>query len=255
MSSASTTVRSRGPYRTGIRRREQIVAAATTVFAEYGYAGGSVRTIADRVGVSPASLLQHFGSKEGLLMAVLEDWDRHTVEASLTDVTGLDYFRRLPEVMGAHLSNRGLLELFSTIAAEASSPSPPSPRVHPAPLHRQPRHPRHATCSRRSMPATSRPSPRPRSTSRCAWSPPCSTGSGCSGSSTPPPTSSPASAPTSPTPSRAGAVASRPECESDELVHNDLITARAVSNSTTGQPRASMSTNGRQWTLLRQSGV
>jgi AcrR family transcriptional regulator len=126
MTSASTTDRSRGPYRTGLRRREQILEAATAVFAEYGYAGGSLRTIADRVGVSPASLLQHFGSKEGLLMAVLEDWDHHTVEARLTDVTGLDYFRRLPEVMGAHLANRGLLELFSTIAAEASSPSHPA---------------------------------------------------------------------------------------------------------------------------------
>ncbi len=126
MTSSSTTARSRGPYRTGLRRREQIIDAATAVFAEYGYAGGSVRAIADRVGVSPASLLQHFGSKEGLLMAVLEDWDRHTVAARLTDVTGLDYFRRLPEVMAAHLANRGLLELFSTIAAEASSPSHPA---------------------------------------------------------------------------------------------------------------------------------
>jgi AcrR family transcriptional regulator len=119
-------VRSRGPYRTGLRRREQIIDAATAVFAEYGYAGGSIRTIADRVGVSPASLLQHFGSKEGLLMAVLGAWDRHTVAARLTDVTGLEYFRRLPEVMGAHLANRGLLELFSTIAAEASSPTHPA---------------------------------------------------------------------------------------------------------------------------------
>ena len=116
----SSTVRSRGPYRTGVRRREQIIEAATAVFAEYGYAGGSVRTIADRIGVSPASLLQHFGSKEGLLMAVLAEWDRHTVDTSLTDVTGLDYFRRLPEVMATHLENRGLLELFSTIAAANS---------------------------------------------------------------------------------------------------------------------------------------
>ena len=130
----------RGPYRTGVRRREQIIGAATAVFAEYGYAGGSVRTIADRIGVSPASLLQHFGSKEGLLMAVLEDWDRHTVDAQLTDVTGLDYFRRLPEVMAANVGNRGLLELFTTMAAEASSPSHPAHDVHPAPLHRQPRH-------------------------------------------------------------------------------------------------------------------
>ena len=123
MTTAST---SRGPYRTGVRRREQIIGAATAVFAEYGYAGGSVRTIADRIGVSPASLLQHFGSKEGLLMAVLEDWDRRTVDAQLTDVTGLDYFRRLPEVMAANVSNRGLLELFTTMAAEASSPAHPA---------------------------------------------------------------------------------------------------------------------------------
>lgn len=117
---------SRGPYRTGIRRREQIVTAAIAVFGEHGYAGGSIRTIADRVGVSHAALLQHFGSKEGLLTAVLQEWDRQTVEASLADVDGLDYFYRLPEVMGAHLSNRGLLELFTTIAAEASSPAHPA---------------------------------------------------------------------------------------------------------------------------------
>lgn len=123
-SSAGTT--SRGPYRTGVRRREQIVAVAIEVFGEYGFAGGSVRAIAERVGVSHATLLQHFGSKEGLLTAVLEEWDRRTVEASVTDVAGLDYFRRLPEVMAGHLSNRGLLELFITIAAEASSPAHPA---------------------------------------------------------------------------------------------------------------------------------
>jgi AcrR family transcriptional regulator len=123
-SSAGTT--GRGPYRTGIRRREQIVAVAIMVFGEHGYAGGSIRTIAERVGVSHATLLQHFGSKEGLLTAVLQEWDRQTVEARLGDVSGLDYFRRLPEVMTAHLGNRGLLELFTTIAAEASSPTHPA---------------------------------------------------------------------------------------------------------------------------------
>src|SRR3954471_12687565 len=124
--SGSTRTTARGPYRTGIQRREQIVATAITVFGEYGFAGGSIRTIADRVGVSHATLLQHFGSKEGLLAAVLQEWDRQTVEASLAGVAGLDYFRRLPEVMAAHLRNRGLLELFTTIAAEASSPAHPA---------------------------------------------------------------------------------------------------------------------------------
>ncbi|MDP9905499.1 MULTISPECIES: TetR/AcrR family transcriptional regulator [Arthrobacter] len=117
--------RTRGPYRTGVRRREQLIGIAMDVFGEHGFAGGSLRTIAEQAGVNHATLIQHFGSKEGLLTAVLEEWDRRTVENGLIDVSGLDYFRRLPEVMAAHRDNRGLLELFTTIAAEASSPAHP----------------------------------------------------------------------------------------------------------------------------------
>src|SRR3954447_181309 len=122
----STKAMTRGPYRTGVRRREKLISVAVDVFAEHGYAGGSIRAIAEQAGVSHASLIQHFGSKEGLLTAVLEEWDRRTVQDSLADVSGLDYFRRLPEVMEAHQRSRGLLELFTTIAAEASSPSHPA---------------------------------------------------------------------------------------------------------------------------------
>lgn len=122
----STDTKARGPYRTGVRRREQLIAVAIDVFAEHGFAGGSIRAIAEQAGVSHASLIQHFGSKEGLLTAVLEEWDRRTIDSSLTDVSGLGYFRRLPEVMAAHQNNRGLLELFTTIAAEASSPAHPA---------------------------------------------------------------------------------------------------------------------------------
>lgn len=120
------TPRARGPYRTGIRRREQLIAVAIEVFGEHGFAGASLRAIAEQAGVSHATLIQHFGSKEGLLTAVLEEWDRRTVERRLTDVSGLDYFRRLPEVMASHQENRGLLELFTTMAAEASSPAHPA---------------------------------------------------------------------------------------------------------------------------------
>ncbi len=122
----SATTNTRGPYRTGVRRREQLIAMAMTVFAEHGYAGGSIRASAEKAGVSHATLIQHFGSKEGLLTAVLEEWDRRTVAEGLVDVSGLDYVRRLPEVMVAHRENRGLLELFTIISAEASSPSHPA---------------------------------------------------------------------------------------------------------------------------------
>ena len=59
-------------------------------------------------------------------MAVLEEWSRRTTTASLEGTSGLAYFRRFPEVMQFQLENRGLLELFTTIAADASSPSHPA---------------------------------------------------------------------------------------------------------------------------------
>ena len=124
--SENASGKARGPYRTGVRRRRQLISVAVGVFAEQGYAGGSIRAIAERAGVSHATLIQHFGSKEGLLTAVLEDWDRRTVQGSLADIGGLDYFRRLPQAMQAHQNNRGLLELFTTIAAEASNPTHPA---------------------------------------------------------------------------------------------------------------------------------
>jgi len=96
------------------------------VFAEHGFAGGSLRSIAEQAGVSHATLIQHFGSKEGLLTAVLQEWDRRTVQDQLNDVSGLDYFRRLPAVMAGHRNHRGMLELFTTMAAEASSPTHPA---------------------------------------------------------------------------------------------------------------------------------
>ena len=117
----------RGPYRTGIRRRQQIIESASIVFAEFGYSGGSIRTIAERVGASPATLIQHFGSKEGLLQAVLDDWDRQTREMLVSGGrTGLAFFEAIHELMNFHLQHRALLELFVTMTAEATSTSHPA---------------------------------------------------------------------------------------------------------------------------------
>ena len=52
---------------------ERIVLVATDLFAERGYVGTTIAQIADAAGVSRALLFFHFGSKEGLLKAVLEE--------------------------------------------------------------------------------------------------------------------------------------------------------------------------------------
>lgn len=112
----------RGPYRTGIARRAQLVATAIETFGQRGFAGSSLRTIAERADVSHATLIRYFGTKEGLLIAVLQAWEQQSAEHDLADVSGLAYLRRLPGIMDGHRRKRGLLELFTTITAEASNP-------------------------------------------------------------------------------------------------------------------------------------
>jgi AcrR family transcriptional regulator len=117
----------RGPYRTGIRTRAQIVVAATEVFGNVGFHAGSVRMIADRVGTSPATVMQHFGSKEGLLTAVIEDWSAQTrLALGATDLRGLAYLERLDGLMPFHYAHRGLQTLFTTLTAEAVPPEHPA---------------------------------------------------------------------------------------------------------------------------------
>ena len=52
--------------------RVALVAAATRVFAHYGYDGASSRALAAEAGVNQALISYHFGGKRGLYLAVFE---------------------------------------------------------------------------------------------------------------------------------------------------------------------------------------
>lgn len=121
-----TPQRPRGPYRKGVQKRQEIVAAAAGVFAEFGYRAGSLRTIGDQVGMSSASLIQYFGSKEGLLDAVLQDWKAASNGRQGQDLRGLAFFNRAREVMRYHAQHRAEIELFITVTSEATSESHPA---------------------------------------------------------------------------------------------------------------------------------
>ena len=68
--------------------KEKILASATRRFARHGYAGTSLQSICDDVGIRKPSLLYHFSSKEALREAVIA----HLVSAWQT---------RLPQVLAA----------------------------------------------------------------------------------------------------------------------------------------------------------
>ncbi|MES2508674.1 MAG: TetR/AcrR family transcriptional regulator [Pseudomonadota bacterium] len=63
--------------------RDNILKAATKVFARYGYDGGSVEKISRSAKSFDRMIYYYFGSKEGLFIEVLEDMYRRMNEAEL----------------------------------------------------------------------------------------------------------------------------------------------------------------------------
>lgn len=72
---AEVISRRRGPYAKSAERRRSIVDAAFDVFATRGFRSGSLREVAERVGMSQTTLLHYFPSKDDLLIAVLAGRD------------------------------------------------------------------------------------------------------------------------------------------------------------------------------------
>jgi len=54
-------------------RRREILAAARSCFARYGYEGATVRRLEEATGLSRGAIFHHFRDKESLFLAVAED--------------------------------------------------------------------------------------------------------------------------------------------------------------------------------------
>lgn len=81
------------------RNRREIIAVATTHFADKGFAGARVDEIAAATATSKRMIYYHFGSKDGLYRAVLQETYRGIrsaeLDAGLGDLSPLDALERL----------------------------------------------------------------------------------------------------------------------------------------------------------------
>ena len=121
--------------------RDNILAAATKVFARYGYDGGSIEKISKSAKSVDRMIYYYFGNKEGLFIEVLENAYRRMNDAELKlkldthqPVDGLNaviafvlsYYRKNPEFISLlNLENlqRGKHIAKSQRAREYSSPA------------------------------------------------------------------------------------------------------------------------------------
>lgn len=116
-------------YRSGRETRERIVAGATALFAREGFGDTSLSTIAQVVGVTKATLLHHYTSKEALLEAVLVERDR----TLFSQIPYTPASRAAHELRGMPIGARvnaerapGLIQVYAVLSCEAV------PAEHPA---------------------------------------------------------------------------------------------------------------------------
>ncbi len=120
---AAPTPRRRGPYAGTAERRRAILESAFEVFAKSGYRGGSMRDVAQRIGISHTTLLHHFSSKSELLAGVLQLRDEYG-QPGFDDSGGssVGMLRQLVEVVRHNQEVPGLTELYCILSAEATDP-------------------------------------------------------------------------------------------------------------------------------------
>lgn len=114
----STTTNTRGRYKKSEERRQDILEAAFEVFRRSGYAASSLNDIAREVGMSQPGMMHHFDGKLAMLQAVLERRDQLAVDR-LAGRRGVDWLRGLVEIDEANRTQRGVVQLYTTLAAEA----------------------------------------------------------------------------------------------------------------------------------------
>jgi AcrR family transcriptional regulator len=124
---ARTPARARKPRQETLQRREEILRAAMATFGAKGYYNGSLVEIAEQVGITHAGVLHHFGSKDQLLVEVLEYRDR----ADVADLegqqipAGLDLFRHLVKTAQRNASRPGIVQTYAVLSAESVTDNHP----------------------------------------------------------------------------------------------------------------------------------
>lgn len=113
--------------------RKRILDAATEVFGLRGYNKGSLIEIAELAGMTHAGVLHHYGSKENLLVAVLEYRDQEGVKDfdGQHAPAGRALLSHLVETVRLNLTRAGLVQSYAVLSAESvTEGNPAGPYFH-----------------------------------------------------------------------------------------------------------------------------
>jgi AcrR family transcriptional regulator len=98
--------------------RDQLLEAATRLYAEAGYRGATTRRIASEAGVNEITLFRHFGSKDALIREAIARAGAHMAEPALPDPPR-DPLRELSNWARSHIADlRARRSLIRTCMGE-----------------------------------------------------------------------------------------------------------------------------------------
>ena len=110
------------------RKRKDILRAAIETFGTKGSTNGTLADIAEQVGMTHAGVLHHFGSKQNLLLEVLEFRDQDDV-AHLADrhiPGGPALFAHLVATAQRNALRPGIVQVYTVLSAEAVTDDHPA---------------------------------------------------------------------------------------------------------------------------------
>jgi AcrR family transcriptional regulator len=111
------------PNHRGARSREVVLDAAERLMAEQGYDAATVAAIVEQARIPPSSIYHYFGSKEGVLLAVMQR-GANRFFAALPDVdrrlgSPIEHLRTLVEMIATTLErNPDFLRILVVMAAQ-----------------------------------------------------------------------------------------------------------------------------------------
>jgi AcrR family transcriptional regulator len=111
-----------------IRRREDILRAGLATFGSKGFKAGSLADVAEQVGITQAGVLHHFGTKDKLLLDVLDFRDAADVEnlEGKHIPGGLDLFRHLATTAQLNATRPGIVQAYAVLSAESVTDGHPA---------------------------------------------------------------------------------------------------------------------------------
>ncbi|WP_028050561.1 TetR/AcrR family transcriptional regulator [Cellulomonas sp. URHD0024] len=122
------TRRPRQPRQATAERRAEILRAAANTFGSKGYMSGSLTDVAEQVGITHAGVLHHFGSKEQLLVEVLEYRDKEDVRdlEGQHIPGGIELFYHLLRTARMNVDRRGIVQGYTVLTGESVTENHPA---------------------------------------------------------------------------------------------------------------------------------